>query len=116
MSTRRNISARTAGYIRSLVKKGDKYITALIKHARAIRDGSGERVIERLIKSEIEGKSNKTSTVIETLVCDEKKMDIFTNGKIQFSKSIYEDKHYNKILVEIKNTFQKYYGEKNGSE
>ncbi len=108
-----NVSARTAGYIRSLIKKGDKYIKALIKHARVIREGSGERVIARLIKSELEGKTNKNATIIESLVYNEKKLDIFSNGKIQFSKPTYEHEDYKKFLLEIKTLFEKYYSQNN---
>ena len=110
-----NISARTAGYIRSMLKKGNKYLEALIKHAEVISSGAGERVLEKLIKSELEGKKHKTSTIVDSLVCNDKKLNIFLNGTIKISKSVLNDTDYKNFIIEVKSIFQKYYENKEPS-
>lgn len=53
-----NVSARTAGYLRSLCNKGVDYIEALRAFADEIRKGAGEKVIERYINAKLKQKEH----------------------------------------------------------
>jgi len=104
------ISARTAGYLRSLFKKGDRYKNSLIKHSRAIANGAGERVIQRLVDGDLNPEIIKSDNkIIETVGSSDKKAEIYSNGNIIISECAQKDKNYDIFLSEFNVLFKTHF-------
>ena len=111
-----HISARTAGYIRSLLKKGDHYEKALIQIADLIRDGAGERAIEKAVqhylKNEKQPNKTKPANIIDSFKLGSEVINVYNNGKIKLPTKITSDVNYQNFVEDFKQLLHKHF---NGS-
>ena len=101
------VSARTAGYIRSLCNKGNKYIDLLKMFAKEIANGAGERVIERYIKSKNNQKNKVDKCPSKIYLFGENKLTIKENKMYFSGQSDVIDDFINETIDNFKMKFKK---------
>ena len=98
----KNVSSRTAGYIRSLINKDDSILAILIKHASKISSGIGERKIDAIVYRE---KKSETKD-INKYTFGNSYISLTNNKNIRFSTDIYEHKNFKKFRKELIDIFK----------
>jgi|TARA_R110002167_G_scaffold184717_1_gene385175 ParB family chromosome partitioning protein len=99
-----NISARTAGYLRSLFKKDQDHVDALIKNARKISKGMGERSISQLVENEINPKKKPDSLIY--IKNKHSKLIVSADGTLTVKSKNYESDEYMSFLQDVEDIYK----------